>query len=492
MLCASFFPNSLLLADDAVWPDFLGRSSHQAVDASKLPLQWDPTKNVPWKTKLPGKGQSSPVIWGHTVYVTSIEGSMKERCHVTALNLETGEVLWTREFDAAQTIRSNYFQSRSAPTPVATSNGVFAFFETGNLVALSHAGETLWERNLVDEYGPFESTIGLASSPIALDDSVFLLVDHEGPSYLLSLSQKTGEVQWKRDRDSRVSYSSPSVMNFGDRHQLVCSSNGGVQAYEPLTGELVWEYQDVGANSQNTPLAAKPGTFLVGASPGMHSERESVARESNVCISVSEQEGKFVPKIEWKTSGVMSTFASPMHHQGFCYWVSKAGIVHCFDAETGKLQYKERITGESWVTPIGVGDRIYFFGKDGVTTVVKAGIAFEKLAENTLWDLDAVPKATPGNRGGRSGHEHPKEEGDAKGASEGRPVASAGGSDAGSKPEGGERRGGPPRGAQETEEARAQGENKFADPIQYGVAMFDHGFIVRTGEVVYCVRTENK
>ncbi len=99
------------------WPAFLGQGA-TPVKAESIPLTWSPTENIAWTAKLPGKGQSSPVIWADQVFVTSIEGSMKDKCHLVALSLVDGSELWRKTFDSPQTIRSNYFQSRSAPTPV--------------------------------------------------------------------------------------------------------------------------------------------------------------------------------------------------------------------------------------------------------------------------------------------------------------------------------------------------------------------------------------
>jgi outer membrane protein assembly factor BamB len=132
------------------WPGFLG-AGRTPLDANTLPLKWSPTENVAWKATLPGQGQSAPVIWGDKVFVTCIEGPTKDTCHVVALALADGKQLWNHKQPGTQKVRSNYFQSRSAPTPVVDGDRVYAFFETGDLVALSHDGKPVWERTLVKE-----------------------------------------------------------------------------------------------------------------------------------------------------------------------------------------------------------------------------------------------------------------------------------------------------------------------------------------------------
>ena len=508
-------------AAPAAWPGFLGQGATE-IRAESLPLTWTDTTNVAWKVKLPGKGQSSPVIRGDLVVVTSIEGTMKDQCHVTAFRLSDGAKVWDHAMESSQPVRGNYFQSRSAPTPLIDAAGVYAFFETGKLVGLSHEGQRLWERSLTEEYGPFESTIGLASSPLQTADRVILLVDHEGPSYLLAVDKRTGETVWKTDRDSRVSYASPALLNVGDETHVVCSSAGSVDGYSPVTGELLWSFtENIGGNRSATPLAIGPGRFVIGASPGMHNENESEARQSNGVMTVTKTESGYEPRVAWRTNEALPAFNSPMVHRGLAYWVNRVGVVFCFDAETGEKKFAKRIAQGCWATPTGIDDRIYIFGKDGVTTVLAAGPEYQVLAENTLWDpLTAGDESQARNRaagrepgetrrGGTEGHGHgdapAKGAGDAGSTDDKKPTGAKEGNASAGKPlpeaakakpapaneEGGARRSGRPRSPEDEAKARAQGEGRFADPIQYGVAIVEGSIVVRTGDTVYCLRTSS-
>jgi outer membrane protein assembly factor BamB len=230
---------ALLGATPDVWPGFLGAGA-SPIDPETIPLTWSPTEGVAWTAELLGKGQSSPVIWGSRAFVTSIEGTSKDNCQVIELGVTDGDILWTGRSEATQKVRSNYFQSRSAPTPVVDGDRVYAFFETGDVLAYSHAGERVWQRSLVSDYGEFEGTIGLAASPLQTRDAIVLLVDHEGPSYLIALDKQTGETRWQTERTSRVSFASPALVPVGEGQQIVCSSNGSVDGYDPQTGALVW------------------------------------------------------------------------------------------------------------------------------------------------------------------------------------------------------------------------------------------------------------
>lgn len=505
------------------WPAFLGQGATPIAPES-IPLSWSPSENIAWTAKLPGKGQSSPVIWGDKVFVTSIEGSMKDKCHLVALSLVDGHELWRKTFDSPQTIRSNYFQSRSAPTPVVDGDRVYAFFETGVLVACNHAGEIAWQRDLIEEYGPIESNIGLASSPILVDGVLTLLVDHEGPSYILGVNPQNGENCWKTDRTSRASYASPSVVSIAGKYQIVCSSAGSVDGYDPKTGEQLWTYeQNIGGNRSGAALAFGDGMFTVGASPGMHNEKEEEAKNTNFLMKIELVDGKYTPKVLWKTDEAMPSFNSPMVHAGYAYWVNRVGVVYCFDQKTGEKCYTNRTNGVCWATPVGLGDRIYIFGKDGKTTVIATGPEYKVLAENQLWDPDKVGNDTlnreRSRRGGAGGGHAEHQPGVAAEATKpiadstsGKPADTAAApavKPAGAAPDakpaetpttggGGEsgRRGGggggrPAMSDAEREANRAAGENRFADPVQYGVAIVNGSLVIRSGEVVYCVRSGN-
>lgn len=488
------------------WPAFLGQGS-TPVDPASIPTEWSHDKNIAWRAELPGKGQSSPIIWGDKVFVTSIEGSMKETCFVVALNLADGKELWRKSFDSVVPVRATYTQSRSAPTPVADAENVYAFFETGGVVCLSHSGDVVWQRALTEDYGEFESTIGLASSPVLVENKLVILVDHEGPSYLVALDTKTGETIWKTDRTSRSSYSSPAIVPIAGESQIVCSSSGSIDGYSPESGEQLWSYeQNIGGNRTGAPLPVADGTFAIGASPGMHNEREEQAKNTNFIMRVEKVNNEFVPKVLWGTKDVMPAFNSPLVYQGHAYWINRSGVVYCFDATTGEAKYTKRTNGVCWASPVGLGDRVYLFGKDGITTVLATGPEYRVLAENTLWD-PAVEgtDARASRRGG--GHADDAQHGDAEHTgNQEKPTEASQASDDraaesstdrprsdSSQGDGTQRRSGRPARQptgtnQELSESEELEAARFADPVQYGVAIVNGSLVIRTGAKVYCIR----
>jgi outer membrane protein assembly factor BamB len=221
--------------------------------------------------------------------------------------------------------------------------------------------------------------------------------------------------------------------------QVVCSSAGSVEGYDPATGARLWSFDEVAGNTAATPLPFADGRFLVGASPGQNGEKSEGAKKSNLALAIEPAGEGLVPRVLWRTEEVTPSFGSPIVYAGYAYWVNRVGAVYCFDAATGQQQYAQRTKQSCWATPLGVGDRVYFFGKDGITTVLRAGPKFEVLSENQLWDPAAV------------------------------------------KPD-------PDRIAREETDERRKAAAMFAGPVQYGVAAVEGSLLIRTGEVLYCVR----
>ena len=200
------------------WSSF--RDGGPNIAPGSVPATWSPDENVAWQRELPGYGQSSPVLHGDMLYVTAVVGPRKESCVVLALDPATGEERWRYQAEAATTAASNYAVSRAAPTPLADEAGVVAFFEGGNLVALTADGELRWQRRLTDDYGPFENHHGLGSSPAQSATHVFMNIEHRGPSYPLAVDKATGETAWKADWPSGMAWTSPVVVTTAEGRTL--------------------------------------------------------------------------------------------------------------------------------------------------------------------------------------------------------------------------------------------------------------------------------
>ena len=358
------------------WPGFRGRGdSHAGTD---LPVRWSEA-DVAWRVALPGYGQSSPVVWQGQVFVTSAVGPEKETLVLTAVDLETGEVRWRRRFSASQRLPATDTVSRAAPTPVVDATGVFAFWESGDVVATTHQGETLWKRSLTADYGDFAGNHGIGSSPVLTDAAVVVQVTHAGPSYFVALDKGTGANLWKADRDPGVAWSSPALLLTAAGARIVSSAAGRVEALDADTGESLWSLNGVEKN--HVPSATLGDGLIVVAS-------------SEVGHNFALRPGATPdapPVVAWRAAGVSSGFGSPLLHGGCALFVNKAGGVTCVDVGSGASLWKHRLADACWASPLASGDLAYFFTKKGVTVVLRTGAeGAEVVAKNAVATDDTV------------------------------------------------------------------------------------------------------
>ena len=365
-----------------VWPGFRGDGS-SGTTAKNLPVKWTGMEDVAWRINLPGYGQSSPVVWKDRVFVTAVEGAEKERCIVLAVDIHSGDVLWEKRFTASQKGKNNPSVSRAAPTPVVDQKGLYVFFESGDLIGMSHEGTVKWQRSLTDEYGEFQNHHGLGSSLTQTENALFVLVEHRGPSYLLAVDKMTGKNIWKTERESGLSWTSPIIAEHEGRKFVLVSSNGSLTSYDARTGKELWMLESLAGNLIPSPAIAG-NIVVVGAGQGGFTFDRQAAAKSNCAVRLTMEEGKPGYEILWRGQKAVAHHASPVVHQGCVYLLTKVGVLYCRDLETGKQLYVERVH-PCWATPIAVGDYLYLFGKDGVTTVIESGSKFREVATNRLW-----------------------------------------------------------------------------------------------------------
>ncbi len=426
-----------MLSLAADWPDFLPQTRLTPLTGNP-PLTWSPAQNIAWQSELPGDGQSSPVVWDGKIVVSSVSGEMKENNLILCFDLTSGAELWRHASQSSLPIKSSLYISRAAPTPAADRAGVVVLFESGDVIALDWQGQLRWQRALTADYGEIKAEFGLGASLAQHDDAVFALIENEGPSYLVALDKATGETRWKSDRPSVISWSSPAVMTLAGTPQIVISSVGTVDSYELTSGQKLWTVDGIGGNTVATPSQVDGERLIIGASPGRGEPDAGPAGESNLLIRVSGQGQSLQAEVPWRAAKAQASFSTPLAYQGVGYWVNRAGVVFAIDLADGKELFAQRLDQAPWATAIGVSDRVYFFGKDGTTTVLRSGKTFEKLASNVLWNpADVAPPPATGE-------------------------------------------------GEQSREQRAAAAG-FAGPIQYGAALADDSFVIRTGNRLYRV-----
>ncbi|GAB4461958.1 MAG: hypothetical protein OHK0029_28040 [Armatimonadaceae bacterium] len=371
----------------------------------RLPETWSPTRGITWRSLVPGYGQSCPVVWRDRLYVTAVQGAQRENCLIYALATDTGKQLWQQKMASTFPTESHYLVSRAAPTPCLEQDALYVSFESGDIARLSpRDGQIVWKRSLVRDMGPLVNEYGLGSSPALTRDSLIILVDHLGSSYLLALDKKSGKTRWKADREPRKSWTSPVVVTHEGRELILVSSNGSVDCYDAAQGTLLWTRSGYTGNIMSSPFVDGDRVYI-GATTAQRSLAKPGGRtpqESNACLRLTVERNKPGVTPLWEARKATTDFMSPFVYRDHAYYVTTAGVLYCLDARTGDQRYAERIGAACWGSPIAAGDQIYFFGKNGVVSRIKAGPRFEKLGENTLWSADDPPKPsedyTPKNR----------------------------------------------------------------------------------------------
>ena len=448
------------------WPSFRNDGSGTVV-VEGVPVQWTPDRNVAWRAEIPGYGQSAPVVWGGKVFLTSSDGPWQERGFVHAFSLVTGEKLWTTEV-AATTKVENYFRnSRAAPTCVVDAERVVSFFPGGDVTAMDHEGRTLWSVSLFGEYGAAENGRGTASSLAQTEKLVYVLVDHNGPSWLIALRKEDGSVAWKTDRGTRVaSWSSPVVASHEGRQMVITSSSTTIDAYDAETGEPLWEI--AGLQGNLIPSASVAGdSIYVGATPPVHGVYDArVVSSTNSRVQLTLVDGKPAYEIKWGTERASSFHSTPLAFAGYVYYVTKSGVLYCVDALTGEELFRERLGAPSWASAVGVttaGGRslVYFVMKNGETVVLEPADTLKIVARNELWSEEHTRAAAKAAREQRAANAVPPEEA---------PVKE-----------------GPEQVLAEMPESQLHQVFSYSDPTAYAVAVVEGRVLIRTGQHLYSV-----
>ncbi len=372
---------------ESQWPGFRG-TGNSVTTAKDLPLQWElrGQRAGSWNIRLPGYGQSSPVIWGDRVFITAVSGEKKEKLHLLAFSLTDGQKLWEKEFVGTQQVTDSDAVSRGAPTPVLDANRIYVMFESGDLLAITHEGETVWARSLVKDYGEFKGPHGYSSSPVLSGDKVIVQACHGGPSYVLAVSQATGENVWKVDHPSQTGWSTPAVVTREGGDQIIVSSAGSVRAFASSDGHEEWFVTGLAGNSTASPTVEGDIVFI-GASQGRGGPSEA---DGSVAIRLGGTGDVTNTHVLWKSPKLTTGYSSPLIHRGLAYAVNKVGAVSCVDIQTGVVRWTERLAGACWASPVASGEHIVFFCKDGDVMVFKAAREKELVGESTVSSTDIL------------------------------------------------------------------------------------------------------
>jgi outer membrane protein assembly factor BamB len=389
------------------WPHWRGPTASGVAAPSPLPSAWSAKENVAWEAALAGSGVSSPIVSGNRVFVTSQTGDGRRRQgnHPTLTqggdpklagettlvkrNARTDVAFIVEAFDRVSGKRAWIHETTpegelppvhdkhnlASASPVTDSERVYAWFGTGQLVALDVSGKPAWTKNLAKEYGAFDIQWGHASSPVLFQDSIILLCYHAPASYLLALDRRTGAVKWKADKPAGMeSYSSPIVAQGPGGPELIVNSNTGVESFDPATGKSLWTYPEV--NRFPIPVSMVDNGILY-LSRGYRSS-------PYMAIRLGGRGDITGTHVAWRVPTGGPYVSSLVHYQGVIYMSTDNGILSAVDASNGQRLWQERVGGTFSASPIAGDGKVYFVSEGGETIVIKAGRTFEIVSRNKL------------------------------------------------------------------------------------------------------------
>jgi outer membrane protein assembly factor BamB len=353
------------------WTQFRGATGQGHAGVSPLPLKWGETENISWKVQIPGYGWSSPVIQGDQIWLTTaLESPLGLRA--LCLDRNTGELVHdVPVFNSSAPARLHPKNSHATPTPIIEGDRVYVHFGPFGTACLSTAGKVLWraEQGYAAAYGP-------SDSPVLHGDLLLVQCDGTDVRYTVALDKHTGAVRWEHSREGRNSEATPLVIETAAGPQLVSSLAGRVLASDPATGKDLW-WAAQGDNYAEVPRPVY-GLGLVFTCGGFYDPVDTAIRPDGRG-DVSESH------VAWKLRHAsVPQIASPLLVGDELYLASNSGIVTCLDAHTGKLHWRERLSGAFSASPIDAGGRIYLVNEDAKTFVLAAGPKFQRLAENQL------------------------------------------------------------------------------------------------------------
>ena len=384
-----------------------------AADANP-PITWSETENIRWKVAIPGMGHAAPIIWGDKIFIqTAIEAPAEEKkseddnpfsgflgrndgpsykFDLLAINRNDGSILWQKTLrEVAPHEGTHNDATYASNSPVTDGEYVYAYFGTRGLYCVDMMGNVKWEKDIGTMYK--NNSFGEGSSPVLYDNTLVIVQDHEGDSFITAVDKRTGEVLWKTDRNERTTWFSPIVVEHNGKAQVITAGTNRVRSYDLETGKLLWDGNGLTRNAIPSPVAAKGYVYL------MSGFRGNVLQAVNLSSATGDISGS--DAIVWEFNRDTPYVPSPLLYENTIYFLkSNNGILSAFNTETGEAYYgPERLSGVSGVyaSIVGTGDRIYVAGRQGTVNVIQQGPDFKILAENKLDENFNASPAIVGN-----------------------------------------------------------------------------------------------
>jgi outer membrane protein assembly factor BamB len=399
-----FFAASILVVGLSVnaradnWPQWRGLENNGISKEKNLPTEWDDTKNIVWKLKMPGWAGSTPAVWGDRIFLTADDG--KELALICVST--KGEEVWKKIIGTSDGRRFNKDANYASPSPSTDGQHVYCYFGTGNLACFDFDGKEVWKLDVQSRYGKFRIQWGMHTTPLLYGDRLYMQLIHSNAAYVVALDKSNGEEVWKIERKSdgtgecKEAYASPSVWKNAKGEYLLVHGNDYTTALSLKDGSEIWRVGDLNDKDHYNR------TYRFVASPVATPDLIVVptCKGGPVVGIKPDATGSFGAggKGElWRLSKGTPDVPSPLVFDGLVY-LAPDGTFACLDAKTGKEHYRERTqTGIHRASPVYADGKIYVAAEEGTVVVVKAGTKFEVLAKNKLSDtITASPVIADG------------------------------------------------------------------------------------------------
>ncbi|MHC4149584.1 MAG: PQQ-binding-like beta-propeller repeat protein [Planctomycetota bacterium] len=399
------------------WPQWRGPDANGVGSATNLPTTWTTTENVIWKTELPSWSGGTPIIWGDQIFVTSpSQSEVKPKPEpepqqqqnqrgrrrrgsgrdpggqnllLICISKKDGAVLWQRELDTGNRLHRK--QNNSSPSPVTDGKHVWVVTGTGMVTAFDMGGKSVWQKNLQKEYGDFGLNWGYASSPLLYDGKIIIEVLHgmrtDDPSYVVSFDVMTGKELWRQERptdavmESPDSYTTPAVLEYDGKTEIVITGGDYVTGHDPETGKELWRAAGLNPEKRrNYRIVASP-VVVDGMIYSPTRKKPLLALRAGGSGDVT------TSNLAWKWDGAGAPdVPTPVCDGKYFYMVDDGGKITCLDAKSGKVIWGPERTAQGVVSasPLLADGKLYITNERAVTSVVTAGSDFKMLATNEL------------------------------------------------------------------------------------------------------------
>jgi outer membrane protein assembly factor BamB len=397
------------------WTSFRGTQAAGIADGQNLPDKWDGKtgQNILWRTPIPGLAHSSPVVWGHRIFVTSATSSdpkatfrpglygdgdasqdrSQQRWVIYALDKRTGKILWERVAHKGVPIDKRHIKATYAnSTPATDGRIVVAWFGSQGVYAYDVNGRFLWKVDMGRlDLGAYDIPTyewGSASSPIIWNGLVILQCDTQTDSFIMALEADTGKMVWKTEREEIPSWGTPTVAVTSVGPVLVANASNYICGYDPRTGKELWRLGRSSKITAPTPIFADDMFVVVS---GRGPERPIFVVRASARGDITLPQDKVSSEsIVWSRTGRGSYMPTPLTYNGILYVLANNGLLDAYNLRTGEELYRQRLpqigSGYS-ASPVAADGKLYLSNEDGEILVIAAGEKFTHIATNSMGEL---------------------------------------------------------------------------------------------------------